>query len=128
MQKAYTVLLVSDDDEILRALRQAMEQLGIESNIASTCVAARIALERKRSPELVFTDVILSDGSWMDVIRLAAKAEPPLPVIVCARTVDYKLYVAVKRGGAADLLLPPISVAAVSAAVRHILGAQSVVD
>jgi FixJ family two-component response regulator len=50
---------------------------------------------------------MLSDGTWADVVGLAAKVPAPVNVIVVARFVDIRLYVDVIERGAFDFLAPP---------------------
>jgi DNA-binding NtrC family response regulator len=60
-------------------------------------------------PHLVFTEALLPDGNWVDVIKLALEALKPVKVIVVSRLADIKLYVDTMVGGAFDFIVPPMT-------------------
>ena len=60
-------------------------------------------------PHLVFTEALLLDGNWADVIKLSLGALKPVKVIVVSRLVDIKLYVDTMDGGAFDFIVPPMT-------------------
>ena len=104
MQNRITALLVGLDENLLHALKQTLEQLGIETEIAQSIEQARTLLEQPNPPELVFSEVSLSDGTWSAVLNLAAKATVPVQVIVVSQVVDYKLFIDVLERVALILL------------------------
>jgi DNA-binding NtrC family response regulator len=64
---------------------------------------------------MIFTDTNLSDATWVDVLRLAARHL--VPVIVVSRQVDFRLYVDSLERGALDVIVPPF----VGAYLAHIV-------
>ena len=107
MQGAATVLLVSSDAQILDAFEESLRTIGIEPEIARSCLQAREALSRPLPPQVVFSDGFLSDGSCKNVLELAARSEAPVRVIVIAEKMDYELYLDTLDAGAADFITPP---------------------
>ncbi len=120
MESRGTALLVSRDDDILKALERTLDQIGIDSAIARNCRHARTILEQPDPPELVFSDAILPDGTCAEVIDLAAQAAIPAAVIVISTVVDYKLYMDSMDAGAADFVMPPFSVADIAWVVSSV--------
>ena len=107
MNEKILALLLHDQDEPLSSLKSALTNLSVETTRARTCAEAFNELQRRVKPHLVFTDVTLPDGTWADVLRLPRKAFALVDVIVVARVVDMRLYIAALEGGASDFLVPP---------------------
>jgi DNA-binding NtrC family response regulator len=66
---------------------------------------------------LVFTEALLPDGNWTDVVKLALEALKPVKVIVVSRLIDIRLYVETMTGGSFDFIVPP----ATSDELSHVL-------
>ena len=120
MLNGIAALLVGRDEELLQALKQALEQLGIETDTARSYKQARIFLEQPNPPELVFSEVNLTDGTWSAVLSLAAQASVPVQVIVVSQVVDYKLFIDVLESGGADFIMPPFQAADLGYVVRSV--------
>jgi len=60
-------------------------------------------------PHLVFTEALLPDGTWRDVVKVALQALKPVEVIVVSRLIDVRLYVETMADGAFDFIVPPIT-------------------
>jgi len=102
-------VLVVDDDEIIRKfMRDLLEVNHFEVEEASS-VASGAQLLREREFEVVLTDLMLPDGSGLDVLQ-AARARPYLPevlLITAYGTIDSA--VEAVKGGAFDYLTKPLS-------------------
>ena len=107
MKREVNALLLSHDEDLLRALKQTLETLEIKTSIDRSYEHARILLEQPNPPELVFSDASLSGGTWSEVVGLAAKFLTSVHAIVVSRVADYKLYLDAMEGGAADFIMPP---------------------
>ncbi len=107
MQGEISVLLVHDQGEPLDGLKLALESQSFKTCRVWSCQGASQELRRSDPPQLVFTDTTLPDGTWRDVVALAAKAAAPVNVIVVARLVDVPLYIEVIESGAFDFVAPP---------------------
>lgn len=99
-------LLVHDCSYPMESLKAALKGLSVDTYSAQT-VADSARLLSQTQPQLVFTDTSLPDGSWADVINLAAEAETPVNVIVVGVNKDVKLYISALERGAFDFVLPP---------------------
>ncbi len=107
MKEAASALFVHYESEPMGALEKALEGQPVKACHASNCREASRLLENSNPPHVIFTDTTLPDGTWADVVGLAAKALMPVTVIVVARFVDMRLYVDVIQRGAFDFLAPP---------------------
>ncbi len=107
MKEAASVLFVHHESEPFGALEKALEGQSVKVCHASNCREASDLLENSKPPHLVFTDTMLPDGTWADVLGLAAKAPAPVSLIVVARLPDMRLYVEAIENGAFDFLAPP---------------------
>lgn len=72
-------LLVNQEEEPLTELRLVLEGQGFETSRVRTYAEAEAAMTRADPPLLIFTDTILTDGSWADVAGLAEKENPRYP-------------------------------------------------
>lgn len=107
MKRKISALLIHQRPDPWRALRTALESLGVETRAVRTCGEARAVLGGDESPHVVLTDVQLADGNWADVIALSRKLDSPLRVIVVANHVDVPLYLEALESGAYDFMTPP---------------------
>lgn len=76
-----------------------------------TCAEIAAGLSWSESPQLVFTETQLPDGTWRDVLRLVVATATPVAVVVVSRFFDAQLYLDVIESGAADFIVPPFSAA-----------------
>ena len=115
MPEKVTVLLVSDGREPFEKLELALDNQGVKTYRAGSSAEVPVLLEQLDSPQMIFTDTTLSDGTWVDVLGLAARHM--VPVIVVSRLVDHELYIQSLERGAFDFVVPPF----VSADLAHIV-------
>jgi DNA-binding NtrC family response regulator len=118
MVEIVSALLVNDREETFSTLRPILESQCIVTREAKTCGEALLSLWGKRPPHLAFTDVLLADGNWSDVISLADKCPLPINVVVVSRQLDVNLYIESMERGAFDFITPPFEVPDVAHVVR----------
>jgi two-component system response regulator RegX3 len=114
-----TILLVEDEESITTPLAEALERDGFNAEIAHTVADA---LERGRSlrPDLVLLDLMLPDGSGLDVCReLRASSNVPI-IILSARGEEADRVVGLELG-ADDYVVKPFSAREVIARIRAVL-------
>ncbi len=109
MKQEISVLLVHNQDDPLNSLRAALESQSIQLRRAQTCEELHCLLKGLSVPHLIFTDTTLPDGTWADVLSLAADTIEPANVIVVSRIVDIKLYIEAIECGAFDFVVPPFA-------------------
>jgi two-component system response regulator RegX3 len=118
-QAKRTILLVEDEESITTPLAEALERDGFHAEVART---AAEALERGRRlrPDLVLLDLMLPDGSGLDVCReLRAGSSVPI-IILSARGEEADRVVGLELG-ADDYVVKPFSAREVIARVRAVL-------
>jgi DNA-binding NtrC family response regulator len=109
MHNRIKALLVQANSAPLDALRLALEELSLEVSTATTCAEAALALWSGSPPHIAFTEIRLADGSWADILTLAAKAAAPVNVILVAPFADIRFYIDAIERGAFDYVVPPLS-------------------
>ncbi|MGO9409402.1 MAG: sigma-54-dependent transcriptional regulator [Spirochaetia bacterium] len=108
MPGVHRVLVVDDDEIIRKFMRDLLEANHYDVEEAPTVTAAGQTLY-EREFEVVLTDLMLPDGSGLDVLQ-AARARPYLPevlLITAYGTIDSA--VEAVKGGAFDYLTKPLS-------------------
>jgi len=101
-------LLVHDEEGPWQELKPLLERQGIVTSRARSCEAANVALARYDRPALVFTETVLPDGTWQQIVALAGGTFPRVPVIVVSRLACVQLFVDTLDGGASDFIVPPL--------------------
>ncbi len=109
MKEEVSALLLHQPTESQRLLKQALEGRSIKVNWQRNCQDALPLLTEANPPHLVFTEALLPDGNWADVVKLARGALKPVKVIVVSRLIDIELYVDAMAGGAFDFIVPPMA-------------------
>ena len=125
------VLVVDDEQQILRALRTSLRGAGYEVETADTAQGA-LAAAAMRPPEAVILDLVLPDGSGIDVCR-ELRTWSTAPVIVLSAVGEEREKVAALDAGADDYVTKPVGIdellARLRAALRRIApGAEPVIE
>jgi two-component system, OmpR family, KDP operon response regulator KdpE len=113
------VLVVDDEQQILRALRTSLRAAGYEVDTAETAETA-LAVAAMRPPEAVILDLVLPDGTGTDVAREFRKWSSA-PVIVLSAVGDEKEKVAALDAGADDYVTKPVGIDELLARLRAVL-------
>ncbi len=114
-----TVLVVDDEPEIVRILRDYLERAGFAVITASDGEAA-VAMARRHRPDLVLLDLTLPSLDGLDVAReLRRDAEVPI-IMLTARTEETDRIVGLELG-ADDYVAKPFSPREVVARMRAVL-------
>ena len=87
MKEEISALLLHRPTESQRVLKQALEGRSVKVNWLRYCRDALPLLREADPPHLVFTEAVLPDGTWADVVKLALAALKPVKVIVVSRLV-----------------------------------------
>ena len=104
-------VLVIDDEPSLRAMLEiALKRTGRHVETASGVRGAETALARVPQPyPLVITDLVMPDGSGMDVLAAAKRRSPATEVIVMTAHGAVDTAIEAMRRGAYDFILKPFS-------------------
>ncbi len=116
---ARTILLVEDEDSIALPLAAALEREGYATRITGSAPEA-IALAAELQPDLILLDVMLSDGSGLDVCR-EVRRESKVPIIMLTARGDETDRVVGLELGADDYVVKPFSARELVARIRAVL-------
>ncbi len=117
-----TVLVIDDESNILRLVRDYLEQAGYRVLVASNADTGLHAL-RRESPDLLVLDLGLPDRDGWDLTRLirADRQLASLPIIMLTARVDENDRIVGLELGADDYITKPFNPREVVARVRAVL-------
>jgi diguanylate cyclase (GGDEF)-like protein/putative nucleotidyltransferase with HDIG domain len=119
-----TVLIVDDEDVLLTWISRALKNEGYAADTAATLACAEEKLrDADGSIDVLLTDLLLQDGSGLDLIRHAQRRNRPPICLVMTGHLQKESGVAALREGVFDVLEKPFVVEqllmAVSRAMEH---------
>jgi two-component system, OmpR family, response regulator RegX3 len=114
-----TILVVEDEESIALPLAAALEREGYATRVTGSAPAA-IALAAELQPDLMLLDVMLSDGSGLDVCREVRRFSS-LPIIMLTARGDETDRVVGLELGADDYVVKPFSARELVARIRAVL-------
>jgi DNA-binding response OmpR family regulator len=114
-----TILVVEDEDSIALPLASALEREGYTTRITGSAPEA-IALAAELQPDLMLLDVMLSDGSGLDVCR-EVRRHSSVPIIMLTARGDETDRVVGLELGADDYVVKPFSARELIARIRAVL-------
>ncbi|WP_377292172.1 response regulator [Rhizobium sp. SG2393] len=120
METAPHILVVDDDPEILRLLSRYLDSQGFRVTPAESRAACETRLEEK-SVDLVVLDVMLPDGSGLDLCRTLHTRRPHLPVILLTALKEDIDRIIGLEFGADDYLGKPFNPRELVARIRAVL-------
>jgi two-component system KDP operon response regulator KdpE len=116
---AARVLVVDDEAQIVRALRTSLQGAGYEVDVATTAAEA-LARAAAHPPTGVILDLILPDGSGIDVCR-ELRRWTNVPVLVLSALGDEQEKIAALDAGADDYVTKPFGIEELLARLRAAL-------
>lgn len=87
-------------------LKPVLRRFGIDTFSVQSCEEATHLLEQTE-PHLLFTDTMLPDGTWVEVLNLAEDAPAPICPILVMGSRESELRQTALDYGAFDCLEPP---------------------
>ena len=113
------VLVVDDEPQIVRALRVILHNAGFQVDAADTVQAALDAVA-VRPPDAMVLDLVLPDGSGVDVVK-DLRRWSGLPVLVLSAVGDEREKVRALDAGADDYVTKPFGAEELTARLRALL-------
>jgi two-component system, OmpR family, KDP operon response regulator KdpE len=113
------VLVVDDEPQIVRGLRVVLRNAGFQVDSAGTKEEALDALSH-RPPDAVLLDLVLPDGSGVDVCR-AVREWSHVPIVVVSAVGDEREKVRALDAGADDYVTKPFGSQELTARLRAVL-------
>ncbi|WP_132122934.1 response regulator transcription factor [Actinocrispum wychmicini] len=118
---AETRILVVDDDEFLAdAVSTALRYEGFDTAVAGTRAEAVGAVQRYR-PDLIVLDILLPDGSGLDLCRALRRSAQQVPVVFLTARDEPEERIAGLTIGGDDYLTKPFSLGELIARIRAVL-------
>src|SRR6202030_2620481 len=114
-----TVLIVEDEPEIIRLVRDYLERAGFDVMTATTGADALREFTRRR-PDLVILDLTLPETDGLDVARAIRRAGE-VPIIMLTARTEEADRVAGLELGADDYVTKPFSARELVARVRAVM-------
>jgi two-component system response regulator PilR (NtrC family) len=102
------VLVIDDEEDIRELLDLTLMRMGLSADCAATVAEAKQLLKKKRY-NLCLTDMRLTDGEGLEIVRLISNdyGETPVAVITAFGSADNA--VAALKAGAFDYLAKPVA-------------------
>jgi two-component system, OmpR family, KDP operon response regulator KdpE len=113
------VLVVDDEPQIVRGLRVVLRNAGFEVDSAATKEEALDALSH-RPPDAVLLDLVLPDGTGVDICR-QVREWSHVPIVVVSAVGDEREKVRALDAGADDYVTKPFGSEELAARLRAVL-------
>jgi two-component system KDP operon response regulator KdpE len=113
------ILVVDDEQQILRALSTSLRGAGYEVETAETAEGA-LAAAAMRPPEAMILDLVLPDGTGLEVCR-EFRTWSTAPVIILSAVGEEREKVAALDAGADDYVTKPVGIDELLARLRAVL-------
>ncbi|HYH45693.1 MAG TPA: sigma-54 dependent transcriptional regulator [Thermoanaerobaculia bacterium] len=117
------ILLVEDRDALRRLLERALSQEGHQVDAAACCQEG-VQLVAERPYDLVLTDLMLPDGSGLEVLAASRASQPRVPVVVLTGFGTVGAAVEAMKLGAWDFLEKPVEIDELARLVAAAIGGQ----
>ena len=113
------VLVVDDEPQILRGLRVILRNAGFQVEVSDSVAGALDAVS-VRPPDALVLDLVLPDGSGVDVVR-DLRCWTALPILVLSAMGDEREKVRALDAGADDYVTKPFGAEELTARLRALL-------
>ena len=113
------VLIVEDEPKLSRVVSNYLEREGYLADLADTCAQAVQSLHSLK-PDLVILDIMLPDGSGLDVLKKIRSSGDTAVILLTARSEEVDKIVGLELG-ADDYVSKPFSVRELMARVKTIM-------
>jgi DNA-binding NtrC family response regulator len=119
MMRRFSLLIAEDDRRMAELLSELAETAGFTTRILDNGADAVPLLERGEA-EALLTDLRLPPPDGLDLLRLARRVTPELPVVLITGHASLKVAVDAFRDGLFDLITKPFDTIQVKALLRRI--------
>ena len=121
------LLIVDDETSIRDFLTIVFEEEGWGVETAATLTEARAAIQ-KSEPDLVLCDLMLPDGSGLDLLRDIKAQNPSIAVIMITAHTSTKSAVEALKSGAFDYIAKPFDIDEMKIIVRNAVERKELED
>jgi diguanylate cyclase (GGDEF)-like protein len=113
------VLIVDDDENLLKFIRAALESEGYQCETVMNPVSA-LEFIGKGSFDIMITDIVLPMMSGLELTKKAKNVKPHMAIIIATGYIDAFSYDEAIEAGASDFLKKPFTVKELTARARHV--------
>jgi DNA-binding response OmpR family regulator len=113
------VLIVDDEPQIGQVLSAYLQRESFETIVCGDVASAMANLQKQR-PDIMLLDITLPDGSGLDILKQANKAQRIPTIMLTARSEEVDRVIGLELG-ADDYIVKPFSPREVVARVRAVL-------
>lgn len=107
-QNPLPIMLVDDDEEILRSFSLVLRASGIKETICVSDANKVVPTLRGRDVACILLDLTMPGSSGLDVLSAVSEEFPLIPVIVVSAQGELDTAVACMKAGAYDYLVKPV--------------------
>ena len=100
------ILIIDDDETLQRAWVHFLKKFQI---VQAFTFDEGLRLFRETDPDIVLLDIVLPDGSGMDLLHSFRQVRPQVPVVVITGQMDMQLATLAVKSGAYDFLTKPVN-------------------
>jgi DNA-binding NtrC family response regulator len=118
--KKTQILLIDDERELLRAVRQILDSQNMEVVTGASCAEAE-RLWKTSVPDLAILDYMLPDGNAIGLIQRFKEWDPSVPIIVLTGYATIEHAVEAVKAGADNLLPKPANPSALLEVIKRSL-------
>ncbi len=121
------ILVIDDEENILRFLTRALEKRGY---IVRTALTAGEGFKKicEIKPDLVVTDIVMPDMNGIDLLKRVKGLDPDINVIMITAHASLDTAISAIHGGASDYLLKPFKVEEFCVVVKRALSCKRIVS
>lgn len=120
VEKMIHILIVDDEERLLRILRLGLKTLGFTVTTAATAEEA-LDLLLKKEVDILLTDVRLEGMSGVDLVYELERLNIRLPIVVMTAHAEVETAVKSLKHGASDYIQKPFTVEELEKLIRDIL-------
>lgn len=102
MKSKIRCLTVSSREEPFTPVEDILAAMPVKTARARTCAEAKKLLGEASPTHLIWTDAVLTEGDWRDVLKLTQKMNDKVNVVVLSRHAGIGLYLDAMNHGAFD--------------------------
>lgn len=113
--KLASVLIVDDDLALMNLFAVGFEQRGWRVTAAESCARA-LLMARRAKPQLIVLDLLLQDGTSLDIIAALRAEVPAAQIVVMTGHASLDTAIEAMRAGAYNYVVKPCGVDALIAA------------
>jgi two-component system, cell cycle response regulator len=113
------VLIVDDDENLLKFIRAALESEGYHCETVMNPVSA-LEFISKGAFDIMITDIVLPMMSGLELTKKAKNEKPHMAIIIATGFIDAFSYDEAIEAGASDFLKKPFTVKELTARAKHV--------